>query len=176
MSRFNDVGTSKVENKIVACIEEFLSSIQGISEISSKLMESKLSHTVGNMMNEILFGIHYDENDKNWIKIQKLREAGIKEIQVATPVNFLPWLRHLVPRFKNTLNWMIQGKIETHEEYKRIINEHSKENEECIVGFFYKEKEKLERNKSPDREHYSEEQLCHLVADLFGAGLGSEFV
>ena len=46
-------------------------------------------------MNEILFGIHYEENDKNWIKIQKLREAGIKEIQVATPVNFLPWLRHL---------------------------------------------------------------------------------
>ena len=26
MSRFNDAGTSKVENKIVACIEEFLSS------------------------------------------------------------------------------------------------------------------------------------------------------
>ena len=49
---------------------------------------------------------------------------------------------------------MIQGKIETHEEYKRIINEHSKENEECIVGFFYKEREKLERIKSADREHY----------------------
>ena len=29
-------------------------------------------------MNEILFGIHYDEDDKDWIKIQKLREAGIK--------------------------------------------------------------------------------------------------
>ena len=69
--------------------------IQGISEIGSELLDSKLSHTVGNMMNEILFGIHYEENDKNWIKIQKLREAGIKEIQVATPVNFLPWLRHL---------------------------------------------------------------------------------
>ena len=73
----------------------FLLDIQGISEISSELLDSKLSHTVGNMMNEILFGIHYEENDKNWIKIQKLREAGIKEIQVATPVNFLPWLRHL---------------------------------------------------------------------------------
>ena len=46
-------------------------------------------------MNEILFGIHYSENDKNWQRIQKLREDGIKEIQVATPVNFLPWLRHL---------------------------------------------------------------------------------
>ena len=73
----------------------FLLDIQGISEISSELLDAKLSHTVGNMMNEILFGIHYEENDKNWIKIQKLREAGIKEIQVATPVNFLPWLRHL---------------------------------------------------------------------------------
>ena len=46
-------------------------------------------------MNEILFGIHYSENDENWQRIQKLREDGIKEIQVATPVNFLPWLRHL---------------------------------------------------------------------------------
>ena len=105
-------------------------------------------------MNEILFGMRYEETDKNWIKIQKLREAGIKEIQVATAVNFLPWLRHLVPRFKNTLNWMVKGKIETHEEYKKIINEYSKENEECIVGFFYKEREKLARNDSSDIEFY----------------------
>ena len=97
--------------------------IQGVTEINSQLLDKKLSHTVGNMMNEILFGMRYEETDENWIKIQKLREAGIKEIQVATAVNFLPWLRYLVPRFKNTLNWMVKGKLETHEEYKKIINE-----------------------------------------------------
>ena len=54
--------------------------IRGLKEIDSHLLDAKLSHTVGNMMNEILFGIHYEENDENWIKIQKLREAGIKGI------------------------------------------------------------------------------------------------
>ena len=69
-------------------------------------------------------------------------------------MNFLPWLRHLVPRFKSTLEWMIAGKLETHEEYKKVFKEFSKENEECIVGFFYKEREKLMKSNSPDVEYY----------------------
>ena len=52
--------------------------ICGKTEVDCEFLDVKLSHTVGNMMNEILFGIHYDEDDKDWIKIQKLREAGIK--------------------------------------------------------------------------------------------------
>ena len=72
-----------------------ISDLSKHSSIQSDTLDKILSHTVGNMMNEILFGIHYSENDKNWQRIQKLREDGIKEIQVATPVNFLPWLRHL---------------------------------------------------------------------------------
>ena len=60
-------------------------------------------------MNEILFGIHYEEADEHWKRIQKLREDGIKQIQVATPLNFLPWLRFIIPKMKETLNWMIEG-------------------------------------------------------------------
>ena len=130
-------------------------------------------------MNEILFGIHYSENDKNWQRIQKLREDGIKEIQVATPVNFLPWLRHLgmisneisiitifgqrisynlnsvlVPRYKNTLDWMIAGKLETHEEYKKVIENSSRFDEDCIAGYFYREKSRLESENAPEAEYY----------------------
>lgn len=141
------------------------------------------------MMNEILFGMNYPENDKNWQKIQQLREAGIKEIQVATPVNFLPWLRHLVPKFRNTLDWMIQGKLETHAEYKKVVDLYGQNNEDCISGMFCKKRRELLAAESPDVEFFryaknlaffevkcllscqSDEQLYHLVADLFGAGL-----
>ena len=113
-----------------------------------------LSHTVGNMMNEILFGIHYSSTDENWQHIQQLREKGIKEMQVATPVNFLPWLRFLIPKFGHTRDWMIKGKLETHEEYSKIIEEFSKNTEDCIVAFFYKEKERLQKSNSPNLEFY----------------------
>ena len=86
----------------------FISELNAFTTIGTKKLDQKLSQTVGNMMNEILFGVNYSEDDEIWNKIQKLREDGIKEIEVATPVNFLPWLRHLIPRFNHTLNWMIE--------------------------------------------------------------------
>lgn len=107
------------------------------------------------MMNEILFGVHYKENDSKWIRIQDLRAKGIKEILVSTPVNFLPWLRFLIPRYKNTLEWMIQGKKETHLEYAKVINETSKFDEDCICGFYIKEKEKMASLKSPDLKFFT---------------------
>ena len=125
-----------------------------LSFISSKDLDKKLSQAVGNMMNEILFGIHYSENDEKWQKIKKLREDGIKEIQVATPVNFLPWLRYLVPKYGNTLDWMIAGKLETHEEYKKVIENTSRFDEDCIAGYFYQEKAKLELENAPEAEFY----------------------
>jgi ecdysteroid 25-hydroxylase CYP306A1 len=141
-------------SKCLIIAQFFSLGIQGVTSLSSHDLEKKLSHTVGNMMNEILFGIHYDENDAMWLKLQKLRENGIKEIEVAAPVNFLPWLRHLVPKFRNTLKWMIDGKIETHIEYQRLIREFSRQNEDCIVGFFYQEKAKLNNCDSPDIQYY----------------------
>ena len=135
-------GTSGLENNVLQCLDAFLSSIETKTVLCSSILDAKLSHTVGNMMNEILFGIHYDESDVHWQRIQSLRENGIKELHVATPVNFLPWLRHLMPRFKKTLAWLIQGKEETHMEYKKVIEKYSKNNEECLAGYFYMEKQK----------------------------------
>ena len=122
--------------------------------LHSDLLDSLLSHTVGNMMNEILFGIHYESSDENWQHIQHLRQKGIKEMQVATPVNFLPWLRYIFPRFGRTRDWMLEGKHETHQEYAKIIEEYSRNTEDCIVSFFYQEKERLEKSKSPSLEYY----------------------
>ena len=46
------------------------------------------------------------------------------------------------------------SKKETHKEYQKIIENCSKHNEDCIVGYFYKEKEKLSLLQSPDTEFY----------------------
>jgi hypothetical protein len=50
----------------------------------------------------------YAENDPKWLRVQRLREEGIKELAVAGPINFLPWIRFLMPKLKQTMNWIIE--------------------------------------------------------------------
>ena len=45
--------------------------------------------------------------------------SGIKELNVAGAMNFLPWLR-FIPFYKNPLSWIKVGQAESHEEYKRL--------------------------------------------------------
>ena len=51
---------------------------KGLIRLSSKDLESNLSHTIGNTLNELIFGMTYKENDPVWNRIQNLREEGIK--------------------------------------------------------------------------------------------------
>jgi hypothetical protein len=43
---------------------------------SSHELEASLSHTIGNVMNEIIFGMTYAADDAMWLKLQFLREKG----------------------------------------------------------------------------------------------------
>ena len=51
-----------------------------------------MNHDVGNLLNDIVFGRTYDEDDPTWKAIQNAREDGIKMLGVASGLQFLPWL------------------------------------------------------------------------------------
>ena len=55
-----------------------------VLRISSKELERRLSHTIGNTLNELIFGMTYKETDSIWNRIQHLREEGIKVYMVYT--------------------------------------------------------------------------------------------
>jgi ecdysteroid 25-hydroxylase CYP306A1 len=52
-------------------------------------------HCLGNVMNSLVFGVIYEENDPTWKWLQHLQEEGTKLIGVAGPINFLPFLRYI---------------------------------------------------------------------------------
>ena len=51
---------------------------------------------VGNMMNQLIFGMRYSREDALWQRLQQLRDEGIKMIGVCGIVNFLPIVRWLM--------------------------------------------------------------------------------
>lgn len=85
-------------------------------------------------------------------------------------VNFLPWLRHL-PGNKRSIRFLLDGKAKTHALYDRIIERCAQQLQQqpqsprrSILAHFLHERQ-------PYSQLYCDEQLRHLLADLFGAGV-----
>lgn len=53
-----------------------------------------LHHCMGNLLNDLVFGKVYEEDDEVWKWLRYLQEEGVKHIGVAGPLNFLPFLRY----------------------------------------------------------------------------------
>lgn len=52
-----------------------------------------LENTVGNIVNDFLFGLTFDWEDERWKRIKYLQEEGVKLVGVSAGANFLPILR-----------------------------------------------------------------------------------
>lgn len=137
----------------------------------------ELRHSIGSIMNRIVFGRSWSRTDATWKWLQHLQEEGTQLIGVAGPMNFLPFLK-IFRYFSDPMKFILEGKHKTHDIYKSIIKDHMvkmnkdrNENEgisNFIEGFI------LERSKRTTEEVqklYSDEQFYHLLADIFGAGL-----
>ncbi|XP_063979801.1 cytochrome P450 306a1 isoform X2 [Diachasmimorpha longicaudata] len=102
-----------------------------------------LHHYLGNLINDLVFGKVYQEDDPTWKWLRYLQEDGVKHIGIAGPLNFLPFLRHL-PRYKNLMKFLIEAFVEE-------MTRRASSNE--------------------DLGSFNDQQFYHLLADLHGAGV-----
>ncbi|XP_069684383.1 cytochrome P450 306a1 [Periplaneta americana] len=167
----------KMEKRILEGVKECLQTIESSCKSDTFDIQHTLMHSLGNVMNSLVFGVTYENDDPTWRYLLNLQEEGTKEIGVAGPINFLPFLRHL-PGYKKTMKMLISGKDKTHQLYKLIIDKRIEKrsspdgNDDNIPGnlidAFLDERGRREEG---DDGFYSDRQFHHLLADIFGAGL-----
>ncbi|XP_026847008.1 cytochrome P450 306a1 [Drosophila persimilis] len=175
-----------------------------------------LQHTLGNIINDLVFGVTYERQDPDWLYLQRLQEEGVKLIGVSGVVNFLPWLRSL-PWNRRNICFLMEGKSRTHAIYDRIVESCENKLKELQEQYQEKQRQRQQQqdlqqyqqqnpqqdpeqedqkgeeeddddddddvyeptcilehfliNRVPFSELYCDEQLRHLLADLFGAGV-----
>jgi hypothetical protein len=83
-----EVMQDRIIEEINACTDELFR----LSSISINPMHI-LMNTVGNVVNDFLFGIKYEWSSETWNYIKHLQEEGVKLVGVNASANFLPILR-----------------------------------------------------------------------------------
>lgn len=162
----------KMEERILVAVNETISKLRRRTDRHGLDPAETLHHCMGNLINSIVFGRTYEEDDELWKWLRHLQEDGVKHIGIAGPLNFLPFLRFL-PRYGRTMRSLVDGKLKTHDVYREIIREHRSRLEierpvvDSVLGAF--DEEMRRRENTGDLGHFTEPQYLHLLADLFGA-------
>ncbi|CAL7950803.1 unnamed protein product [Xylocopa violacea] len=166
----------KMEKRILDAVDECISMLRMRAANEPINPLDTLHHCMGNLINSIVFGKMYNEDEQVWQWLRHLQEEGVKHIGVAGTINFLPFLRFL-PRFGRTIRYIVDGKEKTHQVYRGILDEHRARIEEMsgngnigIESFLAAFDEEMRKTSATESGHFTEPQLYHLLADLFGAG------
>ncbi|GAB1865131.1 Cytochrome P450 306a1 [Camponotus japonicus] len=157
----------RMETRILTAVNECISKLRDRATEDGIDPLETLHHCVGNMMNDLVFGKVYEEDDEVWKWLRHMQEEGVKHIGVAGPLNFLPFLRFL-PRYGKLKTSLIDGKRKTHQIYQTFIDEHRarlEKTDNFLAAF-----DDVMRNNADDPGYFTQTQCHHFLADLYGAG------
>ncbi|CAK9827142.1 Cytochrome P450 306a1 [Anthophora retusa] len=178
MVRHEGPRREKMEKRILDAAGECVSVLEKRAANGPMDPLDTLHHCMGNLINSIVFGKTYEEDEQVWKWLRHLQEEGVKQIGVAGPLNFLPFLRFL-PRYGRTIRSIVDGKEKTHEIYRGILDQHRAritefaetiEKANTTESFLAAFDEQMRKRNATESGYYTEPQLYHLLADLFGAG------
>lgn len=183
-----------MQNRIMEGIDQCMAEIE---KLSSKAFDPihVFTNTVGNIVNDFVFGITYDANDETWMHLQHLQEVGVKLVGVGAGANFLPILRYQIfhavnhnmspsvllshrflPINRQNMKFLLTGIAQTHKVYDGIADEcemtlDTPECRDSILRRFLLEKRDREMRNDELAKYCTRKQLNYLLADLFGASL-----
>lgn len=152
-----------MQSRILEGVEETLNMFEDKRKCGPFDPQEILTHTVGNVMNTLVFGKTFQFEDETWKWLQHLAEEGVKLVGVSGIINFIPVLRFL-PKYRRILKFMREGQLKTHDIYREIAEE-KKDSKENIQSMYL---EAMAQNKG---KYFTEAQMLHALADLFGAGI-----
>ncbi|KAJ2952657.1 hypothetical protein O0L34_g6989 [Tuta absoluta] len=115
----------KLEKRIAAGVYELLRNVEKNEGIPMDLARM-LTNSLGNVVNEIMFGFKFPPDDKTWHWFHQIQEEGCHEMGVAGVVNFLPFIRFFSSSTRKTMDILLRGQAQTHRLYASIINRRRK--------------------------------------------------
>ncbi|CAH2086631.1 unnamed protein product [Euphydryas editha] len=111
-------------------------------------LSNMITHSVGNVVNDLIFGFKFPLEDKTWHWFRKIQEEGCHEMGVAGVVSFLPFVRFIYPSIQNTIKVLVRGQAQTHRLYPSIISRRRQ-----ILGLQTPEKAKYHEHANLFNEH-----------------------
>ncbi|XP_050666565.1 cytochrome P450 306a1 [Leptidea sinapis] len=116
----HSVSRDKLEKRIASGVNELVQNVEDASgspiDLSKWIMDS-----LGNVVNDIIFGYKFPPDSKTWLWLREIQEEGCNEMGVAGAVNFLPFLRFISPSIQKTMQVLLRGQVQTHRLYASII-------------------------------------------------------
>ncbi|CAK1552156.1 unnamed protein product [Leptosia nina] len=143
----HSLARDKLEKRIASGAYELLKNVKERAEGPVRLPEL-VTNSFGNVINDIIFGYKFPPNDKTWNWFRQIQEEGCHEMGVAGAVNFLPFLRFILPSIKVTMEVLTRGQAQTHRLYASIIERRRK-----MIGIEKPEKAKYEAHENLFDEH-----------------------
>ncbi|KAF9802309.1 hypothetical protein SFRURICE_008991 [Spodoptera frugiperda] len=121
----HSVSREKLEKRIASGVYELLENVEK-SEGRPMDLSHMLTNSLGNVVNEIIFGSKFPPDDKTWNWFRQIQEEGCHEMGVAGVVNFLPFIRFISASTRKTIEVLTRGQAQTHRLYASIIDRRRK--------------------------------------------------
>nr|XP_021189636.2 cytochrome P450 306a1 [Helicoverpa armigera]XP_021189637.2 cytochrome P450 306a1 [Helicoverpa armigera]XP_049695087.1 cytochrome P450 306a1 [Helicoverpa armigera]WRX06041.1 CYP306A1 [Helicoverpa armigera] len=121
----HSVSREKLEKRIASGVYELLENVEKAAGSPMDLTHM-LSNSLGNVVNEIIFGFKFPPEDKTWHWFRQIQEEGCHEMGVAGVVNFLPFIRFISSSTQKTIEVLTRGQAQTHRLYASIIDRRRK--------------------------------------------------
>ncbi|KAJ0180430.1 hypothetical protein K1T71_003834 [Dendrolimus kikuchii] len=121
----HSVSRDNLEKRIASGVYELLATIDKQTEAPMDLPRI-VTNSLGNIVNEIIFGYKFPPEDKTWSWFRQIQEEGCHEMGVAGIVNFLPFVRFFSSSIQKTIEVLVRGQAQTHRLYASIIHKRRK--------------------------------------------------